>query len=200
MIPVFLKSLAKSRFAAFLASGLVWLYVGLMRLFSRIGGAEITTLRAAEKQGAGVICAFWHERLILAPVMAKFAHKPVHMLISMNRDGDIMARGVKVRGVSFIRGSASNPLKRQKDKSGAPALIQLIAALKGGDIVAMTPDGPRGPARKPQIGVIKLAARTGAPVLPTAFSASGGQHLNSWDRSYLANPFSRKTVLIGTPI
>ena len=183
------------------ATGLVWSYVRLMRAVPRAHYENFDALETAIQEGNGVIIAFWHQRLILSPVLVpKVRPTIVHMLVSMNRDGDIMAGGASVPGVKIIRGSAANPTKRFKDKSGAPALIQMIGALEGGDCVALTPDGPRGPAQLANPGIIKLASRTGSPIVPVGLAASGGRYLKTWDRAFLPNPFSRKIGVIGSAI
>jgi hypothetical protein len=113
------------------------------------------------------------------------------MLISAHRDGEIIANAVRGFGVNLIRGSAVDPGKPGRDKSGAPAVAAMAEALNAGGIVGVTPDGPRGPRERAKIGVVRLAALTGAPILPGSYSASRGPRLATWDRFLLAAPFSR---------
>jgi hypothetical protein len=75
----------------------------------------------------------------------------------------------------------------------------MIAALGEGAIVGMTPDGPRGPSRKAQLGVVRLAELSGAPILAGAFSTSRALRLNTWDRFFLALPFSRGAFVVAGP-
>ncbi len=191
-----LKAIRKSRFVAFLVSGLVAFYIGLMRVFMRLETPYLNDFEKAQALGKGVIVVFWHQRLLLSPVAARFSPVQIHMLSSTSRDGEIMARGAGAGGVHFIRGSSANVKKTFKDKKGAPALLQMIAALRDGDVVAITPDGPRGPAHEAQMGVIRLAERTGAPILPIGLSAASGWHIiKTWDFAYLANPFAKKACV-----
>ncbi len=60
-------------------------------------------------------------------------------------------------------------------------------------------DGPKGPARVVQPGVVQLARLTGAWVLPITSSASRPRFLASWDRYLLPRPFSRGFVAYGEP-
>ena len=46
-------------------------------------------------------------------------------------------------------------------------------------------DGPRGPARKVQPGVVWLAKLTGNPVVPFHMEASSYWSLKSWDRTQI---------------
>jgi len=194
------KRLAKSALAAHIASFVIGLYIRLIHATSRwrFIGREYFDAAAAHERG--VILTFWHGRLLMAPTLRGETDRRVFMLISAHRDGEIIANGVKSFGVEFIRGSAANPKKPAKNKSGAPALTQMIAALKDGHIVGITPDGPRGPGMRANKGVIKLAQMTGAPIIPAAYSVSRGRRLNSWDKFLLAAPFSRGYYVAGAPI
>lgn len=195
-----LKRFLKSDFAAKIASKLI---EGYIRLVDSTTRWEVIGYENFERAGAGrrgLILAFWHGRLLMAPCARRYTDEKVYMLISAHRDGDIIAQGVKSFGIEFIRGSSVNPKKPAKDKSGAPAVVQMSAALKEGCIVGFTPDGPRGPAERVQPGVVRIAQKTGAPVLPGAYSVSRAIELKTWDRFLLAAPFSKGVFIVGEPI
>lgn len=195
-----LKQALRSPLAGRLASGAIASYIGLVQSTSRrvdIGRAHADALIASEK---GFIVAFWHARLLMGASIRGETKRPVSMLISAHRDGEIIANAVRGFGVTLIRGSAADPKKPEKNKSGAPAVVAMAQALHAGAIVGVTPDGPRGPREVAKIGVIKLAAMTGAPILPGAYSASFGKRLNTWDRFLLAAPFSRLAFAARPPI
>ena len=190
----------RSRFAARIASSAISSYIRFVTATSSkefIGREHADALLAGEK---GFILAFWHSRLLMGPAIRGESKKRVFMLISTHRDGEIIANAVKGFGVELIRGSAANPKKPEKNKSGAPAVADMIAAIEEGAIVGMTPDGPRGPAETAKIGAVKLAAYTGAPILPAAYSSSRGPRLATWDRFLLAAPFSRLAFAVRPPI
>jgi lysophospholipid acyltransferase (LPLAT)-like uncharacterized protein len=100
----------------------------------------------------------------------------------------------------MIRGSAADPKKPEKDKSGAPAVADMIAALRSGAVVGITPDGPRGPAEVAKVGAVKLASYSGASIIPVAYSSSRGRRLKTWDRFLLAAPFSRLAFAARPPV
>lgn len=190
----------RSPLAGRIASGAIAAYIRLVEATSRsefIGREHADALLRSDK---GFILAFWHSRLLMGPAMRGETQKPVFMLISTHRDGEIIANAVKGFGVELIRGSAADPKKPDRDKSGAPAVADMIAALERGSIVGMTPDGPRGPAEIAKIGAVKLAAFSGAPILPAAYSASRGLRLNTWDRFLLAAPLSKLAFAARPPI
>ena len=195
-----LKRIVKSSFAGRIASLLIGAYIRLVSSTSRWTYVNVDRFHEAANEGHGVILAFWHGRMLMLPKVRSLTDRRAHMLISSHRDGEIIANGVKSFGIEFIRGSAANPKKPQKDKSGAPAITQMLAALGNGDVVGLTPDGPRGPGRRSKIGVIRLAKMSGAPIVPGAFSVSRGKELKTWDNFLVAAPFSRGYYVAGDPI
>lgn len=194
------KRILRSAAAGHVASALIAAYIKLVEATSSrrmIGREHADALLAGDR---GFIFAFWHARLLMAPSMRGETDKPVHMLISAHRDGEIIARAAKGFGVELIRGSAADPKKPEKNKSGAPAVAAMLTAIEQGAIVGMTPDGPKGPAETAKIGAIRLAARSGAPILPGAYSAARGARLKTWDRFLLPAPFSRLAFAARPPI
>jgi len=142
----------------------------------------------------GNIFAFWHDRLFyLAYFYVKRSRgRKVTMLVSLSRDGDYGVALVRRLGQRVVRGSSS--------RGGRRAVVELARTIAEGGSVAITPDGPRGPAYRVNEGTIKLAQITGAPIIPVSFDASRKRRLNSWDRFILVKPFGRVHVALGTPI
>ncbi|MFZ5862129.1 MAG: lysophospholipid acyltransferase family protein [Nitrospirota bacterium] len=112
--------------------------------------------------GEGIILAFWHGRQFLLPLSY---HGPgLDILISRHRDGELISRTMESFGLSSVRGSTT--------RGGAVALRSLIRKGRAGRDLAVTPDGPKGPRRIAQPGVIALAKATGLPIFPLTFGAS----------------------------
>ncbi|MHA7870766.1 MAG: lysophospholipid acyltransferase family protein [Hyphococcus sp.] len=195
-----LKRLTKSAAAARLLSFLIGSYIRIVHATSRWTFIGRDHFEGAAGKGEGVLLAFWHGRLLMAPTVRGETDHRVFMLISANRDGEIIARGVRSFGIEFIRGSTANPKKPGKNKSGASAIAQIAAALEEGCVVGVTPDGPRGPGARVQQGVIRLSQMTGAPIVPAAYSTSRGAQLKTWDRFLLAAPFSKGVYVAGPAI
>ena len=142
-------------------------------------------------EGKPFILAFWHGRLLMMPISVQKQTR-VNVMISHHGDGEIIARTIKHWGQDSIRGSAS--------KGAAAAIKQMLKVLKKGDVAVITPDGPRGPRMRAQEGVVRLAALSGVPVYPVSYSTTRGKVLGSWDRFFLAAPFSRGVVIWGDGI
>lgn len=196
-----LKTLFNSPVFQGLVSGGIASYIRLVRATSSwemIGREHFDAVQAEPDRG--FILAFWHSRLLMVPTVRTETTRKVYMLVSLHRDGQMIVNAVKPFGIDFIRGSAANAKKKFKDKSGAPALAQMIAALKEGSVVGMTPDGPRGPRQKAQPGTARLSIMANAPILPIAYATSRGGALNTWDQFWLAAPFSKGAFVAGAPL
>lgn len=139
------------------------------------------------------IAALWHNRLLLISFVLKrfFPQRPGAGLISASRDGDLIADVTKRFGFDVVRGSSS--------RMGAAALLELSQVLNSGRDVLLTPDGPRGPAYELGPGIIFLAQKTGAPVVPINMEYSSCWRVKSWDRFIIPRPFSKVRVIIGQP-
>lgn len=136
---------------------------------------------ALPRDGGPLIYAFWHAQLAMMPWVQ--LRPPSVVPVSRSRDGEWTARLFARLGAETVRGSTS--------RGGATALRGLVRALRDGKDVAITPDGPRGPAGQVQPGAVWLARLTGRPLLPVAFAARPCLHVGSWDRMIVPVPLSR---------
>ncbi|MEI9983332.1 MAG: lysophospholipid acyltransferase family protein [Aliidongia sp.] len=175
------------RFIAFLIAQWIRLVYWTGRW--RTLGGEIP--RPYWDDGKPFILAFWHGRLMMAP-MAWRRGASMNMLISANKDGRIIADAIKHFDLDTITGS--------KSKGGMAALRAMLRALGDGQNVGVTPDGPRGPAMRASPGIIAAARMTGAPILPLSYATRRRHVLGSWDRFHVAMPFSRGIFIWGEPI
>jgi len=80
------------------------------------------------------------------------------------------------------------------------ALVQLTRDMARGRPAAFAVDGPRGPARVAQPGVVWLAGATGNPILPFHVESSRHWTVKSWDRQQIPKPGSDVAIAIGEPI
>ncbi len=174
-------------------------YIALLHATTRwtMIGAENHALITSGK--GKWLLAIWHGRFLATPPMKtpKFRCLAV---ISNNKDGEIIAATALRFGVESLRGSTWDRVKN-RDKGGRQAYDGAVEALGGdGVIVALTPDGPRGPRQRCQPGIAVLSAATQTAVVPFAYSARWGVNLGSWDRMLLAFPFGRGVKIFGDPI
>ena len=172
-----------------------------IRLVWATGRWEVRNSAQAEKFWAerqSFVISFWHGRMLILPSMWPTTEK-MHMLISLHRDGELIARAIGFFGHGTVRGSAAKSGSR-KDKGGAAALRGMLKALKAGEYVGITPDGPSGPRMRASDGIVTVARVSGVPIMPCSFSCRWRVVLNTWDRFVLPLPFTRGVIIWGEPI
>jgi lysophospholipid acyltransferase (LPLAT)-like uncharacterized protein len=133
--------------------------------------------------------SMWHDQI----VMAVFSLRTWNLagLISQHRDGGYLADSVLIAGIQPVRGSTS--------RGGAEAVSEI---LDRPDLhLAMTPDGPRGPRRKMKEGIVFISSRSGRPIVPTALLCNRQWTVpGSWTDMAIPKPFSKVTLIAGTPM
>jgi hypothetical protein len=140
------------------------------------------------KKGIPAIWVFWHGRLLMMPIA--YGGKKLSFLVSPHRDGQVVGKALKRFGFHAILGSTN--------RKGFSGFKQMVKAQESD--IAIVPDGPRGPRRQVQIGVIELAKLTGKAILPLSFSASKRKIFNTWDQFLLPYPFSKGVFVWGEPV
>ena len=177
---------------------LAWLLAAWMRVcFATIRWTHQNegVAEAVWDRGGGVLCTFWHSRIGLSPACWPLDRaQPAKALISLSPDGQFIAKAVARLGFPAIRGSSSNKDKADQAKGGSQALRDGLRQLKVGAL-AITPDGPRGPAREMAEGLPLLAKLSRSPVLFIGLSCKPAIRLNSWDRAILPLPFARGAIV-----
>jgi lysophospholipid acyltransferase (LPLAT)-like uncharacterized protein len=185
----------KLKIEGWLARWLIAFGYCLLRLLAR-------TLRYEIDDRAGIvdkpvtenyIGALWHNRLLIFPIVLRrfFPNRHGAALISASHDGDLLADAVRRFGYDVVRGSSS--------RLGASAILQLTEVLASGRDVVITPDGPRGPAYELGPGIIFLAQKSDAAVVPMNLEYSRCWRLKSWDRFIVPRPFAKVRVVIDEP-
>ncbi len=152
----------------------------------RAGGRD--ALRA---RGQRFIYALWHQRQIFLTV----SHRgdPTKILASRSADGDIVAEVIRLSRLGSCRGSSS--------RGGAAATRDMMEAVQSGWDLAITPDGPRGPAREIKTGILFLAQKLNVPILPITTGLSNRLELSrAWDKFQVPLPFGRAVVVYGEPL
>lgn len=180
----------RDRLLADLISWAGVLYLYFVGFTSRVRVHRAAGLCALEDKKKPGIFAFWHRFQLL--LLYVHRRRGVRVLVSQSRDGEFVARALTHMGFRTARGSSS--------RGGGAAFRDLLEVVAGGASAAFTPDGPRGPYRSVQPGVVALAVRSGAPVVPVAWAGTRVKELNSWDRFLIPWPFGRYVVVYGEPV
>jgi len=134
--------------------------------------------------------AFWHQdEMAMIPY---FSYKKIIIMVSMSKDGTILATALKFFGYKIISGSSS--------KRAIAAFIEALKKIKEGHTFAIAIDGPRGPAFESKEGVIKLSEKSNRPIFPLrAFPEKCFIFEKSWNKSRLPMPFSKIHIVVGKP-
>ena len=147
-------------------------------------------------KGQDIIFATWHGELAMSPftlieLNQKFGMKKPSMIVSNHSDGEIITNVFKLFGFNSIRGSSS--------KSAVKVLLQAIKLVKRDkEVIALTPDGPRGPRHSVADGVAIIAKKAKTDILAVNFKATKFWKFNSWDKMTIPKPFS--TIKLYTKI
>ena len=144
--------------------------------------------RAFEKKDAPMAFVLWHNRLFLTPEFYRRyrGRRPIYALISASRDGAWLTAFFSLLGMRAARGSSS--------RLGREAASALVDALRAGNDIGITPDGPRGPCYDFKPGALVVTRNAGTTLLLVGGEFSRAWQLRSWDRFYLPLPFSRVRV------
>jgi lysophospholipid acyltransferase (LPLAT)-like uncharacterized protein len=176
----------RRRFIGTFGKAIIWLWSKSTRI-KIVGDSDYWALRKAKRP---VIFLIWHGKIFIVPYF--FRRRGIMPLISPSRDGEIPARIMDGWGYKILRGSGSHVVKE--------AWLEMKKELQAGGEVIIVPDGPRGPDRKLKLGCIKLAAETGAALVPFSFSTSRKKVLKSWDRFLMFYPFAKVVAVYGKPL
>jgi lysophospholipid acyltransferase (LPLAT)-like uncharacterized protein len=142
------------------------------------------------REGKPVVFVFWHGQML--PLVHAHRNEGVVVLVSEHADGEYITRVLHRHGFRTARGSSTRGATR--------GLKGLIREARAGRDLALTPDGPKGPAREFKPGALAVAQVTGLPVIPMAVGASSAWRLASWDAFLVPKPFSRVHVAYGEPL
>jgi lysophospholipid acyltransferase (LPLAT)-like uncharacterized protein len=195
-----MRSILGNPFVQFLIGrtiGLYMLFVGVTTRWTRVNQAAVEPFWRAD--GGKLIGCIWHGRFSLIHKMWAFGPgtAKAKMLISQSREGGIVAHTSRTVGAEVIRGSAA---KRGQQKGGVEAMRAMARHIDGGGVMAMTPDGPRGPRMRVKRGPIQLAKLAGAPLMGVTWSTSNRIVFDSWDSFILPLPFGRGALIWTDPI
>ncbi len=183
-----------------LLSLLIMLYIELVFISSRKKIINDKLINDAIKIRSPLIIAFWHNRLVMIPTMAKRiknSHPNYNFMTLASRHGDgrIVGRVMKKFGLISILGSTKDGRKSSRGIDFS-AMRQILDGLKRGHSLGITPDGPRGPNQQINGDIINIARITQAKIIAVSYGSSNFITFNSWDRFKLPLPFCKLCFFI----
>ena len=142
------------------------------------------------RRATGEIYALWHQHLLM--LMLRHRDENIAVMISRSGDGDLATPIVERLGFRVVRGSST--------RGGSKAIEEMVGAAETGHALALTVDGPGGPARRFKPGAVLIASRAGVPLVPVVAIPASARCLDSWDRFLVPYPRSRVYLAYGEPI
>lgn len=180
-MPGFYQRWFENRFPVWLARG----YAGLARSWR----ARVLGLDHLIRHPVNVLAMWHHDELATLPILVR---QDLTVLISQSRDGDLIAKGATSLGYRAERGSSS--------RGAVKGLVAMMKAARDGFSTIFTVDGPNGPARVVKPGVIRVAQKTGLPILPFGVVAERKFVFEkAWNKVYVPYPLSRVVLAFGEP-
>ena len=140
--------------------------------------------------GDRLIYCIWHENLLLPALY--FGCPQIAVLISKHADGQLLGSLVTAMGMGMVCGSTN--------RGGVEAVRRLIGEHNPWRHLAVTPDGPRGPRRVVQPGIVYVASRTGMKIVPAGVGYRRPWRAGSWDKFAVPRPFTRARCLTAEPV
>lgn len=166
---------------------LAGMWIAILLRTIRIERLHFDRYKELKARGVPILFSLWHGRMFL-PIVAH-RHEGIVTMASQSEDGQIITLWLKRIGYSVVRGSTT--------RGGGEALRQMVRQVRSGRVAALTVDGPKGPARVAQAGVVQLARLTGGAILPITFSSLRPRFFRSWDQFLLPKLFSRNILVYG---
>jgi lysophospholipid acyltransferase (LPLAT)-like uncharacterized protein len=151
----------------------------------------------AEIWKRSAIAAFWHERVQVGHAVwpKTYQVSPTAILSSQSKAGNVSVMINARFGSHSIRGSSAKKSDPRNNKGGTAAFLEMMRWLKKGGHIAVTPDGPRGPARVMTEGTLKLAQAGGVPLIFFTAAMKNQTRLKTWDRQIVPYPFNKGVVM-----
>lgn len=167
-----------------------WLLMQFIGRTSRLTVMGYDRVEEMIRSRQGFIFMLWHGRTML-PVYF-YRNMGVHAIIALSRDGELQSRIFRRFGFEVIRGSTG--------RGGVKAALTAVKRLREGGMLAITPDGPLGPANEIQDGTVFMAKKAGVPIVPVGVGISRRKLMPTWDSYALPMPFCRCSMVFGEPL
>ncbi len=142
-------------------------------------------------KNSSFIIAYWHGNMFI-PYL-KLAKYQFNILAGFHRDAELGVNIGERLGWKFLRGSSS-----QNGREVFQQIVELLS--KPNNVLAITPDGPKGPAKIPKPGTVRAAQKTGVPIIPAAGRSRRSWGFTNWDTFHVAKPFTRIELKFGEPL
>ena len=165
--------------------------IQILFLFNKISVEGEENLLELIKSGDPIMLCVWHGRLLFPSWYIRH-HTTLHIISSRHSDSELLAHILRKWGYGLIRGSTK--------KGGVRVIREMTNIFKRGGIIAVTNDGPKGPAHIAKSGSIGLAIKNNVKIITVTGSATKYWQMKSWDRFMLPKPFGKIHIVVSPPM
>ena len=178
--------------------GLYW----LSQIVRRTCKFQVTNLDRVDsvlEEERSTIITGWHGITMMAVPFIQRYHPDISNFIGLMPDD---WRGESLRVWADKLGVTTYPMNLAGDPSLGMArqVVRLVRRVIRGKSLFINPDGPDGPAQVIKPGIIYIARKANAIILPIGAYCRRAYILPRWDRYTVPFPFSRIAYHIGEPI
>jgi len=154
---------------------------------------------AALANESPVIFAGWHGITMMAVPLIQNLHPKLSNFVVLMPDDH---RGATLRVWADKLGVNSFPMNLSGDSTMGMArkVVRLVRQVMDGKTLFMTPDGPDGPSHRMKPGLIYIAKKAKAIILPVGAYCRRAYTIHRWDRYTIPYPYSRISFHTGEPI
>ncbi len=177
----------KTKLKAFLLSLLGRWVFQLLFFLNKVSITGEENLLKLIKSGKPIMLCVWHGRLLFPSWYIRH-HTTLHIISSRHADSEILAHILRNWGYGLIRGSTN--------KEGISVIREMTKIFSKGGMIAVTNDGPKGPARIAKSGSIGLAIKNNVKIITVTGSATKYWQMQSWDRFMLPKPFGKIQIIV----
>ena len=181
----------KTKLKAFLLSLLGRWIFQLLFFLNKVSVTGEENLLNLIKSGKPIMLCVWHGRLLFPSWYIRH-HTTLHIISSKHADSEILAHILRKWGYGLIRGSTN--------KGGMNVIKEMTKIFRKGGMIAVTNDGPKGPARIAKSGSIGLAIKNNVKIISVTGSATKYWQVKSWDRFMLPKPFGKIQIVVSAPM
>lgn len=171
-------------------------WMRLVEKTSRIHDHGGNALLARVADGERVVAILPHQDCLTLPWL--FRGNGFGTVASIGDAGNVIAAVLATIGFDVKRGGSSRGNSRR-----SPVFSELTGYARsrgeGGFLLAITPDGSRGPALACNPGYVFVALRSRANIYCIKVHSRRARYLNTWDATAIPLPFSDITVEVEGP-
>ena len=186
----FFKNISKHPYFISMLGTLIYYYSRLVGRTTKWDVFGLNQLYQVWHQEQAIILVIWHGRVMMIPHFWN-KKRPLNALVSLHKDGRIVATFLEKYGFGTIGGSSNG--------GANSAALSLLHSLKDNKAVAIIPDGPRGPRMKMSISPLYFARKSGKPIFGATYSIEHSIIAKSWDAMLVPFPFCRGILHITKP-